>query len=63
MSNRLTRQQASAYIGCSLSTLDKLQREGYLEGTYLELYNRRYYFTAKLDEWMLKGGTNNGKTN
>ena len=63
MLNRLTRISAAEYIGCSLSSFDKLQREGFLEGTYFELFSRRFYYTDKLDEWMQKGGTHNGPTN
>lgn len=50
---------AAEYLNCSLSTFDKLVREGYLNGTFLELFGRRFFFTSRLDEWMLKGGTIN----
>lgn len=54
--NRLYRKEAAEYIGCGLSTLDRLQREGLLEGTYYTLGHRRLYITAKLDEWIENGG-------
>ena len=57
--DRLTREMASEYIGCSLSVFDRLVKEGYLNGTFLELFGRRFFFTSRLDEWMLKGGTLN----
>ena len=57
---RLTRTQAANYIGCSLSLFDKLQREGYLEGTYFSLYGRRYYIKDKIDSFLNSGGTYKG---
>lgn len=50
---------AAEYIGCSLSVFDRLVKGGYLNGTFLELFGRRFFFTSRLDEWMLKGGTLN----
>lgn len=61
MPDRLTREEAAKFIGCGITTFDKLQREGKLKGTYMQIYSRRFYFTDKLIKWMEGGGTN-GKT-
>lgn len=63
MSNRMVRKDAAKHLGCSLSMFDKLQREGYLEGTYMEMFSRRFYYTDRLDKWMSEGGTMHGKAN
>lgn len=57
MSNRLTRTMAANYLGCSLSTFDRIVKKGYLKNTYFTLLGRRFYITDRLDEWMLNGGT------
>ena len=63
MPNRMVRKDAAKYLGIGLSTFDKLQREGCLEGTYMEIFSRRFYYTERLDKWMSEGGTMYGKTN
>ena len=54
--NRLYRTEAAKYIGCSASTLYRLEKMGLMEGTYYTFGNRRLYITAKLDEWIENGG-------
>ncbi len=58
--NRLSRQEAADYIGCSLSKLYSMEKAKLMEGTYYEigygLKNRRFYITSKLVDWLEKGG-------
>lgn len=58
--NRLTRQEAAEFIGCSISQLYRIEREKLLDGTFYELgtgkRRKRLYITAKLEEWANKGG-------
>ena len=57
MGNRLTRVQAADYLGCSISTFDRIVKRGYLKNTYFTLIGRKFFITEKLDEWILNGGT------
>lgn len=59
MPNRLTRTQAAEFLGCSLSTFDRIVKRGYLKNTYFNLLGRRFYITSRLEEWMVAGGTAN----
>lgn len=54
--NRLFRTEAAEYIGCSVSTLDRMQRMGLMEGTYYTFGNRKVYITDELDKWLRNGG-------
>lgn len=54
--NRLTRNEAAEFIGCSRSKLHGLEKAGFLKGTYYRIGNRRFYITEKLEEWMQRGG-------
>lgn len=56
MTNRLTRAGAAQYLGCSLSTFDKISRLGYLDGTYYTLMGKKFYIIKKLEAWLEKGG-------
>jgi len=55
--NRLTREEAARLLGCSMSSLYALEKSGQLNGTYYQIGRRRFYITAKLEEWMNKGGS------
>lgn len=54
--NRLTREEAAEFIGCSRSKLYGMEKGKLLEGTYYQIGRRRYYITEKLEEWIQKGG-------
>lgn len=54
--NRLTREEAAKYIGCSMSKLYSMERGGLLEGTYYQIGRRRLYITDRLEKWMNDGG-------
>lgn len=58
--DRLTRDEAAAYLMCSRSKLYRMEQAGLLTGTFYDigagLRNRRLYIKDKLDEWMLAGG-------
>lgn len=55
--NRLTRDEAAKYLGCSSYTLWRMEKEGLFEpGDYYTMGTRRLYITERLDEWMKLGG-------
>lgn len=54
--NRLFRKEAAEFIGCGLSTLDRMERTGLMDGTFYTFGNRKIYITEKLEEWILNGG-------
>lgn len=55
--NRLTRQEAANYLGCSRYTIYRLEKEGLFDlGDYYDVGVRRFYITEKLDAWMAAGG-------
>lgn len=54
--NRLTRQEASNFIGCGMTKLYELERSGQLEGTYYQIGRKRLYITEKLKDWIMSGG-------
>ena len=54
--NRLTREEAAEFIGCSMTKLYYLEKSGQLEGTFYLIGNRRLYITDKLQTWILAGG-------
>lgn len=59
--NRLFRDEAAEYIKCGTSTLDRMRREGLMEGTYYTFGKRPVYITERLDEWMENGGEEGAK--
>lgn len=54
--NRLNRTEAAEYLGCGISKLDRMTRQGFMAGTYYTIGNRRLYITAELDRWKHNGG-------
>lgn len=54
--NRLFRDEAAEYIGCSPSTLWRLEKMHLMDGTFYTLGRRKIYITAELDKWILNGG-------
>ena len=54
--NRLYRKEAAEYIGCSPSTLYRLEKQGLMDGTFYTFGNRRLYITEELDKWLKAGG-------
>lgn len=54
--NRLYRLEAAEYIGCSPSTLYRLEKMGLMDGTFYQIGRRRIYITAELDKWIENGG-------
>ena len=55
-SNVLTRAEACAFIGCSRTTLYRMEQNGILEGMYYNIGRIRYYYTASLEAWKKSGG-------
>ena len=53
---RLTRQEAAEFLGCSRSAFYKLEKKGVFKGMYYEIGTKRLYIKAKLIEWIEKGG-------
>ena len=53
---RLTRQEAADFLGCSLSALYSLEKSGQLEGLYYRIGKRKLYIKSKLEKWALDGG-------
>lgn len=58
---RLTRQEAADFLGCSLSALYSLEKSGQLEGLYYRIGKRRLYIKSKLERWALEGGSEKQK--
>ena len=54
--NRLFRKEAAEFIGCGVSTLDRMHRMGLMEGTYYTFGNRIIYITDELEKWIRAGG-------
>ena len=54
--NRLFRKEAADFIGCSVSTLDRMYRMGLMEGTYYTFGKRIIYITDQLEKWIRAGG-------
>ena len=54
--NRLTRDEAAEFIGCSISKLYAMEKAGLLNGTFYQIGRRRLYITSKLEEWIMRGG-------
>ncbi len=54
--NRLYRNEAAEFIGCSTSTLSRLERMGYMDGTFYTFGNRKIYITEELENWIKNGG-------
>ena len=53
---RLTRQEAAEFLGCSLSAFYSLEKSGQLEGTYYRIGKRKLYIKSKIEKWALDGG-------
>lgn len=55
--NRLTRQEAAEYLGCSRYTLYRMEKENLFEpGDYYTMGTKRLYITESLDDWIKNGG-------
>ena len=53
---RLTRQEAAEFLGCSLSAFYSLEKCGQLEGTYDRIGKRKLYIKSKIEKWALDEG-------
>ncbi|MBR6646318.1 MAG: helix-turn-helix domain-containing protein [Clostridia bacterium] len=54
--NRLTRQEAAEFLGCSMTAFYGLEKSGQLDGTYYKIGRRRFYIKEKLEDWAMSGG-------
>ena len=54
--NRLYRKEAAEFIGCSTSTLSRLERMGLMDGTFYTFGNRKIYITEALERLVKNGG-------
>lgn len=54
--NRLYRNEAAKFIGCSTSTLTRLEKTGLMDGTFYTFGNRKIYITEELERWIKNGG-------
>ena len=54
--NRLTREEAAEFLGCSKSAFYGLEKSGQLEGMYYKIGRRKIYITEKLEAWAMRGG-------
>lgn len=53
---RLTRKEAAVFMGCALSTFERMLKENLLEGTYFNIGNKKIFFQDRLLKWMEDGG-------
>ena len=57
---RLTREEAAEFIGCSLGKLYLMERAGLLSGTFYEIgagkRRKRLYLPDRLEQWAMQGG-------